>query len=90
MYRDANDPRRLRLGRVSGLTLLLVCSLLAVGLLFYLALALRPEAKREFAGEQELNIYCAAGIAKPVQEVLDAHNREFGTRFKLARTGGSG
>ena len=90
MYRDAIAPRRLRLGRVSGLTLLVVCSLLAVGLLFYLALALRPESKREFAGEQELNIYCAAGIAKPVQEVLDAHNREFGTRFKLARTGGSG
>ncbi|MEC9092384.1 MAG: substrate-binding domain-containing protein [Planctomycetota bacterium] len=77
-------------GEISLIVLLGIITLVGVGLLFYLMLRLRPEAKRDSTDQQSVTIYCAAGIAKPVQQVLERYNREFGTHLKISRTGGSG
>lgn len=69
---------------------ILLGSMVVVGVLCVFILRLRPEAERRSGMQNTIKIYCAAGIAKPVQEVLDRYNAEFGTALKIDRTGGSG
>ena len=62
--------------------------LLLVALLI-LAIQIRPDAKRE-SSRQTVRIYCAAGIAKPVEDVVSAYNAQYGADVQIVRTGGSG
>ena len=82
--------RLVRRGTTGTLTLLGIGSLLLVCFLIYLAVRLRPESTQSSPKDQSIVLYCAAGIAKPVQEVLEKYNSEFKTQIKIARTGGSG
>lgn len=74
----------------AGLLVLAVLSVFVLGALFFLSLGLRPDAAREDELDQTVSIYCAAGLARPVADVLEQFNDEFGTDLKIARTGGSG
>lgn len=78
-----------RKGVSSFLLLFLLSVLLVVGLGF-LALWLRPDAARDAGLDATVRIYCASGIAKPVQKVIDAYNQEFDAKVEIVRTGGSG
>ena len=39
------------------------------------------------SGERPLQVYCAAGLRKPVQEVLAAYTKEFGVSFETSFDG---
>ncbi len=80
-----------REGRISPISIAaLVSATLLMGLGFW-TMSLRPEARAVTAPEETvLRIYCAAGIAKPVEEVVEAFNREYQTRVEIVRLGGSG
>jgi ABC-type molybdate transport system substrate-binding protein len=56
----------------------------------YLALKLRPDAVNDSRLPAVIHIYCAAGVAAPVGEIVKAYNDEQGTRIEIVRTGGSG
>ena len=64
----------------SGLSLLI---------LVFLAVQLRPDALRE-TSRQTVRIYCAAGMARPVEDIVKAYNAQYGTDVEIVRTGGSG
>ncbi len=81
----SQNPGAMNLWVMAGLSVLV---LLFLG---WLALRLRPEAKRETSAESAaLRIYCASGMLAPVQEILDRYNREFGTKHEIVRSGGTG
>ena len=80
-----------RTGSVSNLLLFIMGSVLVAAALGMAALNLRPEAARNNnASSGNVRIYCAAGVAKPVQQVIESYNQEFGTSVEIVRTGGSG
>ncbi|MDA7901711.1 substrate-binding domain-containing protein, partial [bacterium] len=78
-----------RFGRVSGVLIAFVSSGLLLVILLVLAIQLRPDAMRD-ASRQTVRIYCAAGIAKPVEDIVNAYNAQYGTDVEIVRTGGSG
>lgn len=86
----SGSQRIRRLGSVSNLVYFVLGSLCVVVVLGILTLRLRPNAVRGNVGQESVRIYCAAGVAKPVQRLIDEYNREFGTTVELVRTGGSG
>ncbi|MEM7457556.1 MAG: substrate-binding domain-containing protein [Planctomycetota bacterium] len=65
-------------------------SAIVIAALIFSALLLRPDARRDSASGEVVRVYCASGIAKPVEEVIAAYNEQFGTRIEIVRTGGSG
>lgn len=66
-----------------------VSSGLLILVLLVLAIQLRPDALLE-ASRQTVRVYCAAGIAKPVEDIVNAYNAQYGTNVEIVRTGGSG
>jgi ABC-type molybdate transport system substrate-binding protein len=78
-----------RLGRISGLLTACVASGLSLLILVFLAVQLRPDALRE-TSRQTVRIYCAAGMARPVEDIVKAYNAQYGTDVEIVRTGGSG
>lgn len=72
------------------LTLVGILSIIVMILLFWVALGLRPDAQRAATNEAGLRIYCASGIAKPVQDLVDEFNQRMGSQVEIVRTGGSG
>ncbi|MDB2526289.1 substrate-binding domain-containing protein [Mariniblastus sp.] len=78
-----------RLGKVSGVLMAFVSSGLLILVLLVLAIQLRPDALLE-ASRQTVRVYCAAGIAKPVEDIVNAYNAQYGTNVEIVRTGGSG
>ncbi len=66
-----------------------VSSGLLMLILLVFALQLRPDALLE-TSRQTVRIYCAAGIAKPVEDIVTAYNSRYGTDVEIVRTGGSG
>lgn len=72
-------------------TLVLLSGLVLLGL-GWSALLLRPEAQRNLGRDTNDNVrvYCAAGVAKPVQALIGQYNEKFNTKIEIARTGGSG
>jgi len=79
-----------RSGSVSRLLLFLLGSVLAVVALGMAALQLRPEAVRSDNQLEKVRIYCAAGVAKPLQEIIETYNNAYQARVEMVRTGGSG
>lgn len=65
-------------------------SFFAVAMLLMAALNLRPDANRSESASNHVRIYCAASVVKPVHEVIESYNREFGANVEIVRTGGSG
>lgn len=78
-----------RFGKVSGVLIAFVSSGLLLVALLILAIQIRPDAQRE-SSRRTVRIYCAAGIAKPVEDVVSAYNAQYGTEVEIVRTGGSG
>ncbi|MCP4097136.1 MAG: solute-binding protein [Planctomycetaceae bacterium] len=78
-----------RFGKVSNVLIAFVSSGLLILILLVLAIQLRPDALLE-ASRQTVRIYCAAGIAKPVEDIVNAYNAQYGTNVEIVRTGGSG
>jgi molybdate transport system substrate-binding protein len=78
-----------RFGKVSNVLIAFVSSGLLILMLLVLAIQLRPDALLE-ASRQTVRIYCAAGIAKPVEDIVNAYNAQYGTNVEIVRTGGSG
>lgn len=66
----------------------MVSSALAVLVLGFLALQIRNDSR--VAVENEVQIYCAAGLAEPIEKMVAAFNAKNGTRASVARIGGSG
>lgn len=78
-----------RWGKVSGVLIAFISSGLLILILLMFAIQLRPDALFE-ASRQTVRIYCAAGIAKPVEDIVNAYNAQYGTDVEIVRTGGSG
>ena len=77
----------------SGATNLLALLLISIALVLalgILAVRLRPDAQRAQTGETPLRVYCAAGIAKPVEKVISKFCRQYHSKVEIVRTGGSG
>lgn len=80
-----------RKGAVSPWLLMFVASMVALLLLGWSALNLRPESRKAVPAEQPLRVYCAAGVAQPVRDVIGRYLQEpFGRPVELVRIGGSG
>lgn len=69
--------------------LFLASAALVIGL-GLLALRLRPDAQRVDQDQAMVRIYCAAGVAKPVEKIIQAYNDTYQARIEIVRTGGSG
>ena len=78
-----------RPGQVSLPLLVGLTSIVAIVLLVFFALRLRPDAQRT-SERASLRVYCAAGIAKPVEELINDFNSQMGSQIEIVRTGGSG
>ena len=79
-----------RPGRASIALLFGLASIVVMFLLFIMALRLRPDARRTSADNIQLNVYCAAGVARPVEQLVNEFNALMGTQLEIVRTGGSG
>lgn len=78
-----------RRGWVSKPLLAFGLSLGVLLLLVFLALSLRPDVGNE-PSVQVVRVYCASGVAKPIEKLIERYNRDFGAKVELVRTGGSG
>lgn len=74
----------------SNLTTWAMSSILVVMVLLFLAAALSQNESSKARTEDDVRIYCAAGIANTVQEIVDQFNSQHGTRARIERIGGSG
>ena len=79
-----------RNGRASIALLLGLASIVVVFLLLTFSLRLRPDARRTTADNVQINVYCAAGVARPVEQLVNEFNALMGTHLEIVRTGGSG
>lgn len=79
-----------RSGSVSRLLAFAMFSACLVLALVVAALNLRPDAARHQNPTDKVRIYCAAGVAKPVEEVIQVYNARFSANIEIVRTGGSG
>ncbi len=77
----------LRSGRASSLVLLACSSLVLLGALVVL-FSWGSYSDESGTKVQELSMYCAAGMRKPLELVSDAYHREYGVRI-LLQYGGS-
>ena len=78
----------LRAGSASKLLIFALGSAIAVVVLSMAALNLRQaDKKTKF---NSVRVYCAASVAKPVEQVIESYNREFGGNVEIVRIGGSG
>lgn len=67
----------------------LIALFASAGLLAVLFWMLASPRQQTTAGAQELLVYCAAGMSKPMEEIAAAYEREYGVRIQL-QFGGSG
>ena len=79
-----------RNGSVSRLLMFMLCSLMAVVGLAVAALQLRPDAIRTHGQPEQIRVYCAAGVAKPVEKIIQQYNDSYSANIEIVRTGGSG
>ncbi len=57
--------------------------------LLLLAILIRPDARTTPPVDQ-VRVYCASGVAAPINELVEAFNQQFGSHVEVVRTGGSG
>ena len=69
--------------------LFFLSSMLLVGALAYVGLKIRPDAQRTRSNSM-VRVYCASGIAKPVEELIANYNESYDAHVEIVRTGGSG
>ncbi len=79
-----------RAGAIPSLLLAAIASIFALGILGYLAVKIRPDAKTQKSDEKVVRVYCAAGVAKPTEQIAEAFNRLSDYEVQIARIGGSG
>jgi len=79
-----------RTGLVSNLLLAAMSSIVAIGFLGYLAILIRPDASSQAIATDVVRVYCAAGVAQPVEELADCFNKQSIYRIEISRVGGSG
>lgn len=76
-------------GRINPVYIASAISLLVLtGLVYLLAAGSSPRRPEVAGGEQELIIYCAAGLRVPVEQIADDYERECGVSIRL-QYGGS-
>lgn len=75
---------------ISPVAVTAALSIAALGVLAGLTLWLRPDVRRWPQPADELRIYCASGVAGPIQQALEAYQQQSSQRVALVRTGGSG
>ena len=57
----------MRRGDMSPAAVLALVSVVAVVALAYLTLMLRPDARRSNSDSTEIRVYCASGVAEPIE-----------------------
>ena len=72
-----------RNGRASIALLLGLASIVVVFLLLTFSLRLRPDARRTTADNVQINVYCAAGVARPVEQLVNEFNALMGTHLEI-------
>ncbi len=77
-------------GQTSVALIIGLASLIAIILLMFMALRLRPDARRTSSDNVNIRVYCAAGIARPVEQLVNDFNNLMGSNVEIVRTGGSG
>ena len=77
-------------GQTSVALIIGLASLIAIILLMFMALRLRPDARRTSSDNINIRVYCAAGIARPVEQLVNDFNNLMGSNVEIVRTGGSG
>ncbi len=83
-------PAMVRKGFVSPAVQWTLTSLGALIALSYLAIALPPDARRVAHVATEVRVYCASGVAGPVEQALERLRDERDIQARVERTGGSG
>ena len=77
-------------GLISNLLLAAVASIIAVVVLGYMAVSIRPDAKIDVSAAKTVRVYCAAGVAGPLEQLVQAFNKQSSYQIQIARIGGSG
>ncbi len=75
---------------VSNLLLLAITSIVAIGILGYLAIVIRPDARSVAVPAGIVRVYCAAGVAQPIKQLADLFNQQSDYQIEISRVGGSG
>jgi len=68
----------------SGFGIAILASVLVCGGMVYL---LMPAADNRIAGGESLVMYCAAGISKPVQQILEEYEQQYGVTIQVQYAG---
>ncbi len=68
---------------------ILVASAGLVLALSILILMIRPDARSKPSNDR-VRVYCASGVAAPMNELVSIYNRKYGSQVEVIRTGGSG
>lgn len=79
-----------RSAMVSNLLLSAIGSIVAIGVLVCLAVLIRPDASTRAIPADVVRVYCAAGVAQPIEYLADSFNRQSDYQIEIARIGGSG
>lgn len=79
-----------RHGQVSPTVVLALSSIVAVLGLAYSMLLLRPDARHTAPNGVELRVYCAAGVAEPINQALLKFREQTQIDVSVTRIGGSG
>ena len=77
------------MGEYSKLLGAAITSIVLMIALCYAALMLRPDARRT-TQLGSVKVYVAAGVAKPVEQLVKKFNQQYGANIEIARIGGSG
>lgn len=79
-----------RSGTTPRISILFFASLLIVIGLACLAVKIRPDSKWNPNHHTLVRVYCASGVAKPIEEMIVAYNKQYSANIEIVRTGGSG
>lgn len=79
-----------RSGFTSSIPILFCASFMLVVGLGYVALIIRPDSSRNSNQNPPVRVYCASGVAKPVEDLIRDYNQRFGANVEIVRMGGSG
>jgi len=77
-------------GLISHLLLTAIASIVTIGLLGYMAISIRPDAKIDVNSAKAVRVYCAAGVAQPLEQLAQTFNEQSSYEVQIARIGGSG
>lgn len=77
-------------GLISNLLLTAIASIVAIGVLGYMAISIRPDATIDVSSAKTVRVYCAAGAAQPLEQLAQTFNKQSSYEVQITRIGGSG